>query len=83
MGHLDFADRLFLARLLMAMLDRDYDMVAKLHMNAGVLGEDVSLHRFAQSVRAVADPSDGENHWRCIAGNGAWSDFPALDTVRN
>ena len=26
MGHLDFADRLFLARLLTAMLDRDYDM---------------------------------------------------------
>ena len=60
MGHLDFADRLFLARLLMAMLDRDYDMVAKLHMNAGMLGEDVSLHRFAQSVRAVADPVMGK-----------------------
>ena len=60
MGHLDFADRLFLARLLMAMLDRDYDMVAKLHMNAGMLGENVSLHRFAQSVRAVADPVMGK-----------------------
>ena len=60
MGHLDFTDRLFLARLLMAMLDRDYDMVAKLHMNAGMLGEDVSLHRFAQSVRAVADPVMGK-----------------------
>ena len=60
MGHLDFADRLFLARLLMAMLDRDFDMVAKLHMNAGMLSEDVSLHRFAQSVRAVADPVMGK-----------------------
>ncbi len=60
MGHLDFADRLFLARLLTAMLDRDYDMVAKLHMNAGMLGEDVSLNRFAQSVRAVADPVMGK-----------------------
>ena len=29
-------------------------------MNAGMLGEDVSLHRFAQSVRAVADPVMGK-----------------------
>jgi ubiquinone biosynthesis protein len=61
MGFLDFADRLFLARLLMAMLDRDYDMVAKLHANAGMLGDDVSLPHFAQAVRAVADPVMGKS----------------------
>ncbi|HCA15356.1 MAG TPA: protein kinase, partial [Alphaproteobacteria bacterium] len=60
MGHLDFADRLFLARLLTAMLDRDYDTVARLHADAGMLGEDVSLTQFAQSVRAVADPVMGK-----------------------
>ena len=60
MGHLDFADRLFLARLLTAMLDRDYDMVARLHADAGMLGETVSLAQFAQSVRAVADPVMGK-----------------------
>ena len=60
MGHLDFSDRFFLARLLTAMLDRDYDQVAKLHKDAGMLGEDVSLHLFSQSIRAVADPVMGK-----------------------
>ena len=60
MGYLDFQDRLFLARLLSAMLDRDYDMVARLHKDAGMLGEGVSTHQFSQSVRAVADPVMGK-----------------------
>ncbi len=60
MGYLDFRDRLFLARLLSAMLDRDYDTVATLHKDAGMLGEAVSVHQFSQSVRAVADPVMGK-----------------------
>ena len=60
MGYLDFRDRLFLARLLSAMLDRDYDMVATLHKEAGMLKENVSVHQFSQSVRAVADPVMGK-----------------------
>ena len=60
MGHLDFSDRLFLARLLTAMLDRDYDAVARLHADAGMLGENVPLAPFAQSVRAVAEPVMGK-----------------------
>ena len=60
MGHLDFADRLFLARLLTAMLDRDYDLVAQLHADASMLGEDVPLAPFAQSIRAVAEPVMGK-----------------------
>ena len=60
MGQLDFVDRLFLARLLTAMLDRDYDRVAQLHADAGMLGKDVSLAAFAQSVRAVAGPVMGK-----------------------
>ena len=60
MGYLDFRDRLFLARLLSAMLDRDYDMVATLHKDAGMLGQSVSVHQFSQSVRAVADPVMGK-----------------------
>ena len=60
MGHLDFADRLFLARLLTAMIDRDYDAVARLHADAGMLGENVPLAPFAQSIRAVAEPIMGK-----------------------
>ena len=60
MGHLDFTDRLFLARLLTAMIDRDYDAVARLHADAGMLGENVPLALFAQSIRAVAEPVMGK-----------------------
>jgi len=60
MGFLDFSDRLFLARLLMAMLDRDYEMVARLHADAGMLGDTISLPHFAQAVRAVAEPVMGK-----------------------
>ena len=60
MGHLDFGERLFLARLLTAILDRDYDAVAKLHADAGMLGDHVPLAQFAQSIRAVADPVMGK-----------------------
>ena len=42
------------------MLDRDYDRVAQLHADAGMLGKDVSLAAFAQSVRAVAGPVMGK-----------------------
>ena len=37
MGYLDFHDRLFLARLLRAMLDRDYDEVATFTKNLACL----------------------------------------------
>ncbi len=60
MGHLDFTDRLFLARLLTAMIDRDYDAVARLHADAGMLGDNVPLALFAQSIRAVAEPVMGK-----------------------
>ena len=60
MGQLDFSDRLFLARLLMAILERDYDLVARLHHEAGMLSEHVPLPLFAQSLRSVVDPVMGK-----------------------
>lgn len=69
MGQLDFTDRLFLARLLTAMLDRDYDRVAQVHADAGMLGKDISLAAFAQSVRAVADPVMGKALSEVSLGN--------------
>ena len=56
MGDLSLEDRLFLARLLTAILDKDYDMVAKLHYDAGMLNDDVPLAGFAQAIRAVTEP---------------------------
>ena len=60
MGQLNFSDRLFLARLLMAILDRDYDLVARLHQDAGMLSDDVPLPLFAQSLRSVVEPVLGK-----------------------
>ena len=60
MGQLDFADRLFLARLLDAILNRNYDEVARLHYDAGMLDDTVSLAAFSQSLRSVADPVLGK-----------------------
>ena len=60
MGQLDFSDRLFLARLLMAILERDYDYVARLHYDAGMLSKNVTLSLFAQSLRSVVEPLLGK-----------------------
>jgi len=56
MGDLSLPDRLFLARLLNAMLDRDYTTVANLHADAGMISPAVSREGFAQAVRAVTEP---------------------------
>ncbi len=60
MGSLGISDRLFLARLLLAILDRDYDKVAQLHYDAGMLNDTISLPAFSQSLRSVADPVLGK-----------------------
>ena len=56
MGDLNLKDRLFLARLMNALLDRDYDTVAHLHAEAGMIGADVPVDGFAQAIRAVTEP---------------------------
>ena len=56
MGHLSLQDRLFLAQLLIALLERDYDRVAELHHEAGMLHDGVPLELFSQNLRAVVEP---------------------------
>ena len=60
MGHLAPQDRLFLGRLMIAILDRNYDEVARLHADAGMIGADVPLHHFSQNIRAVIEPLLGK-----------------------
>jgi len=60
MGHLQFNDRLFLARLLKALLERDYDKVAALHAEAGMLPDSIDIALFSQHLRALADPVLGK-----------------------
>ena len=56
MGSLKSEDKFFLGSLLISLLERDYDQVAKLHYDAGMLPETVSLALFSQSLRALVDP---------------------------
>ena len=56
MGSLQPEDRFFLGNLLIALLERDYDKVAQLHYDAGMLPETASHALFAQNLRAFVDP---------------------------
>ncbi len=56
MGSLKPEDKFFLGSLLISLLERDYDNVAKLHFDAGMVPETVSLALFSQSLRALVDP---------------------------
>ena len=56
MGRLKIADRLFLARLLQAILKKDYLLVAKLHKEKGMLPENKSIHSFALAIRSISTP---------------------------
>ena len=60
MGHLEKSDRLFLGRMMIAILDRNYDEVARLHADAGMIAHDVPLHLFSQNIRAVVEPLLGK-----------------------
>ena len=56
MGSLKPEDKFFLGSLLISLLERDYDNVAKLHYDAGMVPETVSLSLFSQNLRALVDP---------------------------
>ena len=60
MGHLAPEDRLFLGRLMIAILDRNYDEVARLHSDAGMISHKVPLHLFSQNIRSVIEPLLGK-----------------------
>ena len=56
MGRLNKKTRLFMAELLWAFLNRDYQRVAKIHFEAGFVPPHQDMQAFAQASRAVAEP---------------------------
>lgn len=56
MGRLDVASRRYLAEILHGFQDRDYLRVARWHFSAGYVPKDRSEARFAQAMRAIAEP---------------------------
>jgi len=59
MGRLKEKDRLAVAESLFGFLNRDYKLVAKVHLKAGYIPVDTDLDLFAQSCRAVTEPIVG------------------------
>ena len=56
MGRLDRRTRLYLADMLMGFLNRDYELVAAVHFDAGYVPADQSRPLFTQAVRAIGEP---------------------------
>lgn len=59
MGRLKEKDRLAVAESLFGFLNRDYKLVAKVHLRAGYVPINTDLDLFAQSCRAVTEPVVG------------------------
>ena len=59
MGRLDRKTRWYLADMLLATLDRDYQRLAEVHVEAGYLPPGASLEVFAQALRSVCEPISG------------------------
>lgn len=58
-GRLAQQDRLGIAEILYGFLNRDYDLVAKVHKDVKYIPENTDLHQFALKCRVVADPIIG------------------------
>ncbi|GAB4170172.1 MAG: 2-polyprenylphenol 6-hydroxylase [Rickettsiaceae bacterium] len=58
-GILAEEDRLAIAEILYAFLNRDYKLVAEVHYRVGYIPKETNLEYFAQSCRAIAEPIIG------------------------
>ncbi len=56
MGSLDDADKNYLARNLLAFFQRDYRLVAELHVESGWVPKETPVHAFESAIRSVCEP---------------------------
>ena len=56
MGRLDYKNRLYVAQILHGFLNKDYNLIAKIHQQAGYVGKNYCAKQFAQSCRAIGEP---------------------------
>jgi ubiquinone biosynthesis protein len=59
MGRLDKQTRIYLADMLLGLLERDYRRLAEIHIAAGIVPETESRDMLAQALRAIAEPVFG------------------------
>ncbi len=60
MGRIDYPNRLVLAQILHGFLTEDYEMVARVHSEAGYIGRHIRIEEFAQGARAIGKPITGK-----------------------
>ena len=56
MGSLSSEDQFYMARNLLAMFQRDYRLVAELHIRSGWVPKDTSINDFTGAIRSVCEP---------------------------
>lgn len=56
MGSLSDFDRYYLARNLLAVFERDYNLVARLHVESGWVTEDTDIQSFETVIRSACEP---------------------------
>ena len=56
MGSLSQEDQFYMARNLLAIFNRDYRLVAELHIRSGWVGKNTSVNEFTGAIRAVCEP---------------------------
>jgi ubiquinone biosynthesis protein len=59
MGRINRQTRLYLADMLIGFLNRDYDLVAKVHFDAGFVPRHQDRELFKQACRAIGEPLHG------------------------
>ena len=69
MGRLDKNNRKYLAEILYGFIQRDYNKVAEVHLQAGLVPRDVSKDDFAQALRSVGEPIFGQSIKNISGGN--------------
>ena len=69
MGRLDKNNRKYLAEILYGFIQRDYNKVADVHFQAGLVPRDASRDDFAQALRSVGEPIFGQSIKNISGGN--------------
>ena len=61
MGRIDKINRRYLAEILYGFIKRDYKKVAEVHLQAGLVPQNVQIEELAQALRSIGEPIFGQS----------------------
>ena len=61
MGRIDKLNRRYLAEILYGFIKRDYKKVAEVHIQAGLVSQNVQIDELAQALRSIGEPIFGQS----------------------